>query len=92
MSDYASLIRPPHLLGRIVAGQEFEDMAIRVSEINPAPTVPVVELHVVESPRLAAIDQAGIHDTPKDLVELGLAHFEGVVCGLKRLAVVEVQR
>ncbi len=80
------------LLSGIVAGQKLKDMAVWILEINPTPTIPVVELHVVARPRLAAIGQATVHDTTKNLVKLGLAHLESVVRGREARAVVEVQR
>jgi len=41
-----SVARLRELLRRVVTGQKLEEVTVRVSEVDAAPIVPVVDLHV----------------------------------------------
>ena len=58
-------------------------MPIRVAKVDSAPAVPMIDLHVVGGPWVAAVDQTFSFDTAQDLIEFCLAHFEGVVMWLE---------
>src|SRR3984893_10437676 len=72
-------------------GQHFEDVAIRVLEIEAAAAMPVVDLHVGARAWAAAIGNALVLDPGEDRVELGFADLEGVVVVLEIAALVEIE-
>ena len=67
-------------------------MAVRVTKIDAAAAVPVVELTVVEAPRCAAIGELRLANAAEDGIEFGIADVEGVVVALELLVVVEKKR
>src|SRR5262245_29764259 len=73
-------------------GHEFEYVAVRVFEINPSTTVPIIELAVIEAPGGAAISEADLLYALEDGVELGIANVKGVVLTPERGVVVEQKR
>lgn len=60
------------LLRRVVPGQQLQQMPIRVAKVDTVPAVPMVDLHVVWGPWVAAIDQTFSLDTAEDLLEFCL--------------------
>jgi hypothetical protein len=84
---------PGKLLSRIVPRQELEKVASRVAEIDAAPAVPVVDLHVLGAERPATIRKTRPDDAVEDHVERCLAHLEYIVLRRVRLVPgVEVER
>jgi hypothetical protein len=71
------------LLSRVVLGQQLQQMPIRIAKVDSEPAVPMIDLHVVWGPWVAAVDQIFSLDTAEDLVEFCLTHFEGVVVWLE---------
>ena len=67
-------------------------MAVRVTKIDAAAAVPVVELTVVEAPRCAAISELRLANAAEDGIELGIADVESVMVALELLVVVEEER
>src|SRR4029077_20565262 len=72
--------------------QHFEEMAVRVAEVEAAAAMAVVDLHVLGRARPAAIGETLAADAIKDPVELCLAHLEGVVMPLEAVPIVEIDR
>jgi hypothetical protein len=56
-------------------------MAVWVSEVDPAPTVPGIDLVTVPPTRICPIRKVSLADAGKDLVEFYLGHQESVVLG-----------
>jgi hypothetical protein len=73
-------------------GHELEYVAVQIFEINPAATVPIIELAVIEAPGGAAISEADLLDPLEDGIELGIANVKGVVVPLERGVVIEQER
>jgi len=67
-------------------------VAVQILEINPAATVPIIELAVIEAPGGAAISEADLLDALEDGIELGIANVKGVVVTLERGVVIEQER
>src|SRR5215470_3191497 len=67
-------------------------MAVRVTKIDAAAAVPIIELTVVEAPRCAAVHQLRLANAAENGIELGIADVEGVVVALELLVVVEKER
>jgi hypothetical protein len=66
-------------------------VAVWIAEIETAPATPVIDLHVVERARSAAIGETlGAHAL-EDRVELGLADLERVMVALELRIIVEIQ-
>src|SRR6266478_3954398 len=72
-------------------GQYFENVPVRVLEIDATPAVPVIDLHVGARARAAAIGDAFVLDPGEDRVELGFADLEGVMVMLEIAALVEIE-
>src|SRR5215469_15926143 len=73
-------------------GHDFDDMAVRVVEIDPTSTAAMVDVAVGARARPAAIaDPRRLHSA-ENLIELGLADHEGVVVRLELAALVEIER
>src|SRR6266404_3810538 len=71
--------------------QHFEEMAVRVAEVEAATAMAVIDLHVLGRARPAAIDETLAADAIKDPVELRFAHFESVVVPLEAVPIVEIE-
>ena len=84
--------RPRDRLRLLRHCHELEYVVVQVFEINPAATVPIVELAVIEAPGGAAISEADLLDALEDGVELGIANMKGVVVTLEGGVVVEQER
>src|SRR5258707_5847250 len=68
-------------------------MASEIAEESNAPARHCADLHVLRSPRLAAVDEGGLRDAPENSVELLLADMKCIVMHLKALpAIIEVER
>lgn len=67
-------------------------MAARIAEIDPTTAVPIIELPVLRISRMAAIGQSGLLQSLKNGVEFGIAHMKGIVMGLERIILVEIER
>ena len=72
--------------------QHFEHVAVRIAEIEAAAAAAVVDRHVLERTRAAAIDDAVFLDAREDRVELGRAYLEGIVVVLEAGIGVEIER
>ena len=64
-------------------------MAVRVTKIDAAATVPVVELTIVDAPRGAAIGELRLTNAPEDGIKLSITDVERVVVALELLVVIE---
>src|SRR5712691_5702090 len=82
----------PDPTGSLRHGHQLEHVAVRVLEVDAPAAVPIVELAVVETPRRAAVSDAGFLHAAEDCVEFGVAHVEGVVMAFERRVVVEQER
>src|SRR5262249_28288994 len=77
---------------RLLGGQHFQHMAIRVKEVEAAATATVVDRHVVQRARPTAVGDALLTDPVENIVERRLVYLEGVVVAFEFGLVVEVQR
>jgi len=68
-------------------------MTVEIAEENNAPAAYIANLHILRSPRLAAVNEAGLLDAPENRFELLLADMKCVVMHLEaRAAIIEVER
>src|SRR5262245_36747112 len=74
------------------AGQELQDMAVRVPEVDASPSTAGVELPILKGTRPAAIRDTGGLDPVEDRVKFCIAHVKRVVVAFKLVAGVEIQR
>src|SRR5215216_1777692 len=74
------------------SGQEFQDMAVRVPEVDASPSTAGVDLPILKGTRAASVRDASGLDPAKDRVKFCIAHVKRVVVALKPIAGVEVQR
>ena len=58
--------------------KQLEHVAVRVPEVHPSPAAPVVDRHVLQGVRPAAVPQALSANAVEYGVELRLADLEGV--------------
>src|SRR6516165_8805912 len=75
-----------------LGGQYFEQVTIRVAEIETAAALAVIDLHVLRGARPTAIGKALPADPVEDPVKLRLADLEGVMVPLEAVPIVEVDR
>lgn len=54
-------------------------MTVRIFEVDPAATIPVVYLVPLASPRIGPIGQVPFPNARQDLVEFGLGHQKGLM-------------
>jgi len=59
------------LAATIGSGDDLQEMAIRIPEINPSPAVKMVDLTRPASARVCPVIDAALPDAAKNLVELG---------------------
>src|SRR5215467_11809180 len=76
--------RPPRFPGSVSmtaigAGDDFEQMPVRVFEIDAAAAVVVVDLSRVLLERIRPVLEASLADAPEHAVEIVLPDEEGVV-------------
>ena len=64
-------------------------MAVRVTKIDAAAAVPIIELTIAEVPRCAAVRQLRLANAAQDGIELGITNVECIVVALELLVVVE---
>jgi hypothetical protein len=70
---------------------KFQNMAVRVAEVNSAASFARVQLPIVKASGLASIRNPGILDAPEDGIELALANVKRVVVVFKRFGVVKIK-
>src|SRR5439155_26711012 len=100
MSSSSTISRPPRRCAaargcrrneRPSGGQYFENVPVRVLEIDATSAVPVIDLHVGARARAAAVGDAFVLDPGEDRVELGFADPERVMMVLEIAALVEIE-
>jgi len=79
-----------HSFGAVVFCEQFQQMPVGIAEIHAAPTIPVVDFHVLRGERPAPVVQPFRLHATENVIEFGLPDFEGIVVRLERLAVVEI--
>src|SRR4029077_20761363 len=72
--------------------QHLHHVPVRIAEIEPAPAAPMIDLHVVERARPAAIGDAFLLHPRENPVERALVDLERVVMAFERGIVVEIER
>ena len=66
-------------------------MTVEIAEEDNSPARHCADLHVLRSPRLAAVDEGGLRDAPENSVELLLADMKCIVMHIKpSAAIIEV--
>src|SRR5262245_61464510 len=84
-------IDPTRAAGARAMPSALRDVAVRVTEVETASAMTVIDLHVVERPRSAAIGETlGAHAL-EDPVEVGLIDLERVMVALELRIVVEIE-
>ena len=66
-------------------------MSVGIAEVDATATTPAVGLHVLQIERLAAVGHSLGLDPSENLVELLIAHVEGVMMDFEPVALIEVQ-
>ena len=62
-------------------GNDFQQVAVRVVEVESAPTVPGIDLVALVAPGVSPVCQAPFTNPLEDLVEFELVHQESVMLG-----------
>src|SRR5580704_9476476 len=70
---------------------QFQQVAVRIVEIDAAAAAPIVELTIIEAPRRAAVGDLGFFDTRENRVELSVADVKSIVMTLELPICVEQQ-
>src|SRR5215469_1267678 len=68
----------------------LEQVAVRVTEVEPATAMAVIDFHVLRRARAAAIGQPLAADAIEDPVELRFADLEGIVMPLEAVPIIEI--
>src|SRR3984893_6666184 len=71
--------------------QHLEHVTVRISKVKTAAAATVVDLHIVERARAAAVSDALGSHAIEDAVELRLIDFEGIMVTLEIRVVVEIE-
>ena len=66
-------------------------MAVGIAKIHAASAAPVVDLHVLECPRPAAIDNAIGLNPANNSIEFRLTHLEGIVMRFEVARLVKIE-
>src|SRR5437588_634632 len=75
-----------------LGGQHLEQVTVRVAEIETAPTIAMIDLHILRGARTTAVGEAFGADPAEDSVEFRFADLEGVVVPLEAVPIVEIDR
>lgn len=71
--------------------QQFEQMPARIAEVNTTPPVPIIQLPVFRILRMAAVRQASLLHPLNNGVEFRITYVKGIVMGLKRIILIEIE-
>src|SRR6185312_2161066 len=77
---------------RLWPGEQFKQMAARVSEVNTSAAVPIIQLSVFRIPRMAAVGQSGYLHSLKNGFEHVITHLKGIVMRVERIILIEIER
>lgn len=83
--------RAAALLHGLWPGEQFEQMAVRVAEVDATATIPVIKLSVFRIPWMAAVRQPGLSHSVENSVKLAITHLKCIVMGLKRIIFVKIE-
>src|SRR5918992_5069540 len=73
------------------AGQQLQDMPVTVHKVDASSATAIVDLHIVQITRPAAVSHAFGFYPAKDGIKLCIAHVKGIVMALKLIPIVKIQ-
>lgn len=73
-------------------GEQFEQMTVRIAEVDATAAVPVIQFSIFRIPWMAAVRQPSLSHSVEDSVKFVITHPECIVMGLKRIIFIEIER